>query len=75
MGETTISIPVDDDIARMYNSVPDQEKKKLRFLLGLVVRDYALPRVPLTKLIAEMGNKAAERGLSPEILESLLNET
>ncbi len=68
-----ITIPVDGDTARFYERASSEEKKKLRVLLSLWIREFAASPHPLNVLMDEISDKAQARGLTPEILESLLN--
>jgi hypothetical protein len=70
---TVITIPLDADTARLYSQIPADLQGKFQLLLNLWLRDLiVLPR-PLQVVIDEISQKAQERGLTPEILESLLN--
>jgi len=68
-----ITIPVDAQTARIYTRASSEEKKKLRVLLSLWLREFAASPRPLKVIMDEMSEKAQARGLTPEILESLLN--
>jgi hypothetical protein len=45
----------------------------LRVLLSLWLREFAVSPRPLKVIMDEISEKAQARGLTPEILESLLN--
>jgi len=68
-----ITIPVDTQTARIYMKASTEEKKKLRVLLSLWLREFAASPRPLKVIMDEMSDKARARGLTPEILETLLN--
>ena len=68
-----ITIPVDTQTARIYTRASSEEKKKLRVLLCLWLREFAASPRPLKVVMDEISEKAQARGLTPEILESLLN--
>ena len=68
-----ITIPVDTQTARIYTRASSEEKKKLRVLLSLWLREFAACPRPLKVVMDEISEKAQARGLTPEILESLLN--
>ena len=73
MPDLTITIPLDAQTARAYNSASLEEKKKMEALLSLWLRALAAGQYPsLQKALDEIGRKAEARGLTPEILESLL---
>ncbi len=70
---TTITIPLDVDTARLYSQAPAELRRKLQLLLNLWLRDLIVSQRPLQVIMDEISQKAQERGLTPEILESLLN--
>ena len=74
MASATISIEVDADMARVFTAASAEERRKLQLLLGLRLRELTVgPARPLKDIMQEMGMRAESRGLTPEILESLLN--
>ena len=70
---TTVAIPLDTDTARIYSDASAEDKKKLRLLMSLWLREFAVSPTPLKVLLDEISEKAQGRGLTREILESLLN--
>lgn len=75
MVTTTIQIPVDEATAKAFSSASDEDRRKMELLLRLRLRDLTTgPQRSLSELMDEMGREAQARGLTPEILESLLNE-
>jgi hypothetical protein len=71
----TISIPVDPATAAAFERASEEEKRKLELLLSLRLRELTLdPKRSLQEVMDEISRKAKARGLTPEILESLLNE-
>jgi hypothetical protein len=73
MAIANITVLVDDQTARIYTSASAEDKKKLRLLLSLWLREFAVSPPPLNAIMDEISDKARARGLTPEILESLLN--
>lgn len=69
-----ISIRVDSEDARAYREAPEQERRKLDLLLSLRLHDALRPSGSLKELMGDISRKAQERGLTPEILESILRE-
>ena len=70
-----LTIRVDADAARAYRAVPEEERRKLDLLLSLRLREATHPsRASLKDVMREMGQKAQERGLTPEILQGILDE-
>jgi hypothetical protein len=73
MPELTITIPLDAQTARAYSSASPEDKKKMEALVSLWLRALAAGQYPsLRKALDEIGRKAEARGLTPEVLESLL---
>lgn len=70
---TTITIPLDMDTAKLYSSVSTEMQKKLQILLSLWIRDFVVSPRSLQVIMDEISQKAQARGLTPEILETLLN--
>ena len=73
MVNPTITIPLDPQTAQAYNSASAEEKRKMQALLGLWLRELAAgEQRSLQQILDEAGRKAQARGLTPEMLESLL---
>ena len=73
MAIAKITIPLDTDTAQIYTQAPSDVQKKLRLLLSLWLREFAVSPRPLQTVLDEISKKAQSRGLTPEILESLLH--
>jgi hypothetical protein len=72
---TKISIEVSPEAAELYQSAPPEEKERVRSLVDLLIRKPVNNDLEfLRKLMDEISDEAEARGLTPEILESLLNE-
>jgi hypothetical protein len=69
-----ITIRVDPEAARAYRGASEQERRKLDVLLSLRLQDALQPTGSLDQFMRDIGRKAQERGLTPEILESILRE-
>ncbi len=69
-----ITIRVDQESARAYRAASEQDRLKLDLLLSLRLQDALHPFGTLPDLIRELSRKAQERGLTPEILEAILDE-
>lgn len=69
-----ITIRVDPAAAQAYRDAPEEERRKLDLLLSLRLQDALRPGGSLKELMRDISRKAQERGLTPEILESILNE-
>ena len=73
MPKSTITIPLDPQTARAYESAAPEEKRKIQALLSLWLRELASGQYPsLQQVLEDVGRKAKARGLTPEILDLLL---
>ena len=69
----TITLQVESDAARFYNDAPPTDKQKLQALFGSWLKQYAEADLDsLKRTMDEISRNAQSRGLTPEILESLL---
>ena len=72
-----ITVTVDSEIAEKYRSASKSERLKLDWLVNLRLRELMAKRKSLEELeesMREMSRKAQERGLTPEILQSILDD-
>jgi uncharacterized lipoprotein YddW (UPF0748 family) len=74
MGTKTITIHVSPEAACVYETATVEQQRKLDALLSLKLTEVARTKRPLEEIMSEISRKAQERGLTPEILESILNE-
>jgi hypothetical protein len=74
METRSITIRVSPEAARVYNTATAEQQRKLEVLLSLKLTEVARAARPLEEILDEISRKAQARGLTPEILESLLNE-
>ena len=75
MATATISIQVDEEAAKAFAAAPTEEQRKIELLLRLRLQDLTRgPQRPLKVVMDEIGEQAEARGLTPEILESLLRD-
>lgn len=73
MANATISIRLDAQTAEAYGAAPSEEKVKIEALVSLWLRELTAGDLPsLQQVLDEAGRKAQERGLTPEILDSIL---
>lgn len=73
MQKVTITIPLDADTARAYESAAPTEKRKIEALLSLWMRELAAGEyASLQSVLDEVGRKAKARGLTADTLDSLL---
>ena len=68
-----ITIRVHADAARIYEEASSEQQQKLNALLSLKLTEVAQTRRPLEEIMAEMSHNAQKRGLTSEILDSILD--
>lgn len=69
-----ITVSVDSDVADFYRSVSDAQRRKLDLLVSLRLREAAMGGKSLVKIMDVISSNAQQRGLTPEILQSILDE-
>jgi hypothetical protein len=74
MQTKTITIRVNADVARIFESASDEQRRKFEALLSLKLSDATRHKRPLEEVMSEISRNARSRGLTPEILNSILNE-
>jgi hypothetical protein len=75
MDKASITIPVDPQTARAYDSAAPNEKRKIQVLLTLWLQELtSADAKPLEQVLEEVGRRAKERGLTQELLDSLLKD-
>ena len=74
MDTDTITIRVGEEAARIFNTASPDERRKLEALLALQLLAAPASTPPLTEVIRTLGERARERGLTPEILQEILDE-
>jgi hypothetical protein len=74
METKAITIRVSPEAASAYETAPAEQQRKLDALLSLKLSEVARAKRPLEVIMSELSRKAQERGLTPEILEAILNE-
>ena len=73
MGTASITIEVEETAARAFGETSPGERQKLQLLLSLRLQELtATPGKLLQAVMDEIGSAAEARGLTPEILETLL---
>ena len=70
----TVNIQLDAEAARIYQQASTEDKKKMQVFLSLWLREFGEPTKSLRSLMNAISDKTQERGLTPEILEALLND-
>jgi len=70
-----ITISVNTDVANAYRIASEEERRKLDLLVSLRLRDATRTQSSLKQIMTEISQNAQERGLTPDILQSILNES
>ncbi|WP_089936996.1 hypothetical protein [Candidatus Entotheonella palauensis] len=74
MSTTAITIQVDTKIAKAFVAASPEEQRKMELLLSLRLQELtATPGKSLQSVMDEIGARAEARGLTPDILKSLLD--
>lgn len=74
MAVEQITVSVDPDVADAYRSAPDDERRKLDLLVNLRLRDATQSQSALKDVMREISKSAQQRGLTADILQSILDE-
>ncbi len=69
-----ITVSVDPDVANAYRLASDNDRRKLDLLVNLRLRDATRSKASLKDVMLEISQNAQQRGLTPEILQSMLDE-
>jgi hypothetical protein len=67
-----ITIPVDGETARLYQSATSEQKQKVRLLLNIWLKKTTATISQHKQFLDNLSEKAESRGLTPEILASIL---
>ena len=68
-----ITVSVDSDIATIYRSASVEDRRKLDLLINLRLRDVVESGISLTEIMSDVSRNAQRRGLTREILQSILD--
>ena len=67
-----ITVSVDPDLADVYRSASDDDRRKLDLLINLRLREATESRMSLRDSMMEISRDTQRRGLTPENLQSIL---
>ena len=68
----TITIQVTPEIAKVFRSASETERRKMELLLNLRLLEVTRAQKPLEQIMREISRSAKERGLTEEIFNDLL---
>jgi hypothetical protein len=75
MSTTTITIQVEAEAAKAFAEASPEEQRKMQLLLSLRLQELTTTQgKSLQTVMDEIGARAEARGLTPEILQSLLDD-
>ena len=73
MTTVPITLHVDPDSAKAFESASEEERNKIEAVLGVRLMELLVPTgITLREAMDQLGREAEENGLTPEILESIL---
>ena len=68
-----ITIQVDPEIAKAYREAEPEKQQKIQIFLNIMLQK-AISQKPLLDIMEEASQQAIAKGMTPEILESILND-
>ena len=68
-----ITIQVDPEIAKAYREAEPEKQQKIQIFLNIMLQK-AVSQKPLLDIMEEASQQAIAKGMTPEILESILND-
>ncbi len=74
MTTVPITIQVDPQAARAFTSVTPEMRRKLETLLSLRLLEATRNPESLARVMSEISRNAQARGLTPDMLQDLLND-
>ncbi|MGD1867187.1 MAG: hypothetical protein ACFB0D_21775 [Phormidesmis sp.] len=75
MTNAIIPVPVDEATALAYSQASVEEQQKIQILLRLRVHElFTQSDASLQQIMDDIGAKAEEQGLTPQMLEALLRD-
>jgi hypothetical protein len=74
--EITIKVP--SEVAQAYRNATEEEREQIEARIGVLLKYSMTSKLEaiakLRQTMDEIGERAVQRGLTPEILESILND-
>jgi len=68
-----ITIPVDLEIQQAFEQASEEERQELQVLVSLFFKE-GWAKKNIVEVMPEIGGRAQERGLTPEILDEILQD-
>jgi hypothetical protein len=73
MTTATVTVQLDADAAKIYESTGQQEQAKLRLLFSILLREFAGSARTLDAIMDDIGARASALGLTEEKLQAMLD--
>jgi hypothetical protein len=68
-----VTLQIEVDAARAFRSASPDEQEKLQILMSVLMKEYSRTNSPsLKRTMDAIGERAREKGLTPELLDSIL---
>ncbi len=67
-----IKVRVNAEAAHIFETVSEEQRRKMEVLLSLKLSDLTHQKRSLEDIMSDISRKAKERGLTPEILDSIV---
>ena len=68
-----ITIQVDPEIAKAYREAEPEKQQKIQIFINIMLQK-AVSQKPLLDIMEEASQQAIAKGMTPEILESILKD-
>ena len=69
-----ITIQLSQNLADRYQKAPGEVREKAQLLLNVLLDELTLSSRPLSAIMDEISDNARARGLTPDVLDALLEE-
>ena len=73
MATEQVTLSIDADAARVYKTASPEERRKLEALVSLRLLEATRTSGSLSEIMTEISCNVQDRGLTPEILRSILD--
>jgi hypothetical protein len=74
MKTTSITVRVNSEAAHIFEMASEGQRRKLEALVSFRLTNATREKRQLEEVMSDISQKAEERGLTAEILDSILNE-
>lgn len=74
MSTAEITIHVNPELALAYNSASEEDRRKMGLFLSLQLDEFMHSPLSLKDAMKALSDEAIRNGMTPEILESILND-